>query len=154
MTEIACAADIRCSAERIFDVITDFGHQDRWLGRSSAFHGTTEVSRSPVILGTTYREPGPFGVRNGRVTEFERPSRITFHQPMTMRLRAGTVDVIMRYTLTPGTGSTNVSRVVTLGIPWSLRLIQPVLIRQFRAESSRTLLALKVYADTLEAGQT
>ncbi len=154
MTEIACAADIGCSAERIFDVITDFGHQDRWLGRSSAFHGTTRVSCDPVTLGTTYREPGPFGVRNGRVTEFERPRRITFHQPMTMRLHAGTVDVVMRYTLTPGTGSTHVSRVVTLGIPWSLRLIQPVLIRQFRTESTRTLLALKAYADALAAGQT
>jgi hypothetical protein len=60
----------------------------------------------------------------------------------------------MRYTLTPGTGSTHVSRVVTLGIPWSLRLIQPVLIRQFRTESTRTLLALKAYADALAAGQT
>jgi hypothetical protein len=44
--------------------------------------------------------------------------------------------------------------VVTLGIPWSLRLIQPVLIRQFRTESTRTLLALKAYADALAAGQT
>jgi hypothetical protein len=73
---------------------------------------------------------------------------------MTMRLHAGTVDVVMRYTLTPGTGPTHVSRVVTLGIPWSLRLIQPVLIRQFRTESTRTLLALKAYADALAAGQT
>ena len=40
-------------------------------------------------------------------------------------------------------------RVVTLGIPWSLRLAQPVLVRAFRTESSRTLLALKAYADTL-----
>ncbi len=29
-----------------------------------------------------------------------------------------------------------------------------VLIREFRTESTRTLLALKAYADTLEAGQT
>jgi hypothetical protein len=38
---------------------------------------------------------------------------------------------------------------VTLGIPWSLRLLQPPLVHAFRAESSRTLLALKVYADSL-----
>jgi hypothetical protein len=68
---------------------------------------------------------------------------------MTMRLHAGTVDVVMRYTLTPGDGSTRVRRVVTLGVPWSLKLAQPVLIRAFRAESTRTLLALKAYAGTL-----
>ncbi len=60
----------------------------------------------------------------------------------------------MSYTLTPTDGSTHVRRVVTLGIPWSLKLLQPVLVRAFRTESTRTLLALKAYADTLEAGQT
>ena len=38
---------------------------------------------------------------------------------------------------------------MTLGVPWSLRLVQPVLVRAFRAESTRTLPALKAYADTL-----
>ncbi|HEY5986648.1 MAG TPA: SRPBCC family protein [Streptosporangiaceae bacterium] len=93
MTEIASEADIRCTAEKIFDVITDFRGQDRWLTQSSAFHGTTEISSNPVTLGTTYREPGPFGVRDGQVTEFERPTKVAFHQPMTMRLHAGIVDV-------------------------------------------------------------
>ena len=142
-------ADIRCPAEKIFDLITDFGGQDRWLARSAAFRGTTAISPDPVTLGTTYREPGPFGVRNGTVTELERPAAITFQQPMTMRLHTGTVDVTLRYTLTPGAGSTHVARVVTITVPRSLRLIQPILVRAFRAESERTLLALKAYADTL-----
>ena len=123
--------------------------QDRWLTLSSAYHGTLEISSDPVTLGTTYREPGPLGVRHGEVTEFDRPTAITFHQPMTMRLHAGTVDVVMRYTLTPADGVTRVRRVVTLGIPWSLKLVQPVLVRAFRTESSRTLFALKAYADQL-----
>jgi len=148
MIDIPSEADIRCSAEKIFDLIIDFRGQDRWLPRSSAFHGT-EVSADPVALGTTYREPGPFGVRNGTVTEFERPRKVTFHQPMTMRLHSGIVDVTLRYTLTPNAGSTHVSRVVTLGIPWSLRLLQPILVREFRTESGRTLLALKAHADGL-----
>ena len=41
------------------------------------------------------------------------------------------------------------ARVVTLTIPPSLRLVQPVLVRAFRAESARTLKALKAYADAL-----
>jgi uncharacterized protein YndB with AHSA1/START domain len=147
--EVRSEADIYCPAEKIFDVITDFKGQDQWLPKSSSFRGTTEISANPVTLGTTYREPGPFGVRNGTVTEFERPVRITFHQPMTIRLHAGTVDVTMRYALVPGPRSTRVSRTVTLGIPLALRLLQPVLVREFRKESARTLLALKAYADQL-----
>lgn len=146
-TEIRSEADIQCPAEKIFDMIIDFRGQDRWLTESSAFHGTSEISSDPVTLGTTYREPGPFGVRNGTVTEFERPARVTFHQPMTMRLHAGTIDVTLRYTLTPGEESTRVKRVVTLGVPWSLKFLQPLVARAFRAESARTLLALKAYAD-------
>jgi uncharacterized protein YndB with AHSA1/START domain len=149
VTEIPAEADIRGPAETIFDLIIDFQGQDLWLTRSSAYRGTVEVSADPVTLGTTYREPGPFGVRHGRVTEFERPTAITFHQPMTMRLHAGTVDVVMRYTLAPGDGSTRVKRLVTLGIPRPLRLVQPVLIRAFRTESTRTLLALKAHAEAL-----
>jgi uncharacterized protein YndB with AHSA1/START domain len=147
--EIPSQADIQCQAEKIFDLIIDFKGQDRWLTKSSAFRGTSEISSDPVTLGTTYREPGPFGVRNGTVTEFERPTKITFHQPMTMRLHAGTVDVTLRYTLTPDGESTRVTRVVTIEVPWSPRLIQPVLVRAFRVESGRTLVALKAYADKL-----
>jgi len=146
MPDIPSQADISGPAEKIFDLIIDFNGQERWLAKSAAFRGT-EVSPGPVTLGTTYREPGPLGVRNGTVTEFERPTSITFHQPMTMRLHAGTVDVTLRYTLTPRGESTQVTRVVTIEVPRSLRLIQPVLVRAFRVESGRTLTALKAYAD-------
>lgn len=149
MIEYRSEADIQCSAQRVFDLIADFRGQDRWLTPSSAFHGTTEISSNPVTLGTTYREPGPFGVRNGAVTEFERPSKITFHQPMTVKLGAGVVDVTVRYTLTPQGAGTHVRRVVTLRIPGFLKLVQPIVERAFRVESERTLLALKAYADKL-----
>jgi hypothetical protein len=100
-----------------------------------------------VTLGTTYREPGPFGVRHGTVTEFEQPTKITFHQPMAMALHSGTIDVTVRYTLVPKLESTHVQRVVTLGIPWPLKLLQSLLVPIWRAEQRRTLLALKAYAE-------
>jgi uncharacterized protein YndB with AHSA1/START domain len=149
MVEMPSEADIHCPAEKIFDLIADFHSQDRWLTLSSAFRGTSDVSSSTVGLGTTYREPGPFGVRTGTVTEFERPAKITFHQPMTMKFGLGTVDVTVRITLTPKGTSTQVKRVVAIGVPWQLKLLQPLLVREFRVESARTLLALKVYADKL-----
>ncbi len=148
--EMPSEADIQCPAEKIFDLITDFRGQDRWLGRSSAFRGTDEISSNPVTLGTTYSEPGPFGVRNGTVTEFERPTKITFHQPMTMKFGLGIVDVTTRYELTPGATTTRVGRAVTIKIPWTLKLFTPLLAREFRVESARTLLALKAYADKLQ----
>jgi uncharacterized protein YndB with AHSA1/START domain len=147
MTEIRLETDIQCPAEKIFDVIIDFRGQDRWLAKSAGFRGTTDVSSNPVTLGTTYREPGPFGVRHGTVTEFERPTKITFHQPMAMALHSGTIDVTVRYTLAPRAESTHVQRVVTLGIPRPLKLLQPLLVPIWRAEQRRTLLALKAYAE-------
>src|SRR5258708_19687833 len=92
-TEIPSEADINCAAEKIFDVIIDFRGQDRWLPKSSAFHGTSKISTNPVTLGTTYREPGPFGVRNGTVTELERPTKLTFPHPITIKLRSAIVPV-------------------------------------------------------------
>jgi hypothetical protein len=149
MIEIPSEADILCTADTIFDLIIDFRGQDRWLTRSSAFRGTTAISSNPVTLGTTFQEPGPLGVRRGEVTEFERPTGITFHQPMTLKLGLGTIDVLMRYALDPRAASTHVTRIVTLQIPRHLKLIQPVVKRAFRSESARTLIALKTYADTL-----
>ena len=147
---ISTEADVRSAAETVFDVIVDFRGQDRWLPHSSVFRGTGEISSNPVTLGTTYREPGPAGVRKGTVTELERPTRLTCHQPLIMPLHAGTVDATLRYTLTPtGSESTHVERVVTLGIPWTMKLFQPVLVRAFRRESERTLRALEAYTDTL-----
>ncbi len=149
MIDLTSEADIHCSAERLFDLILDFRGHDRWLANSSAYRGTTDVSANPVVLGTTYREPAPAGVRNGTVTELERPTKITCHQPMTMRLHAGVIDVTMSYMLAPRGDSTHVRRVVTLGFPWSLKLVQPLIVRAFRAESARTLLALKAHAEQL-----
>jgi uncharacterized protein YndB with AHSA1/START domain len=146
MSEITLDADIDGPPEMAFGLITDFGGQDRWLPRSSSFRGTTLLSPGPVALGTRYRESDPFGTRNGTVTRFEPPLRVTFHQPMTLRLHAGTLDVTVDYTLTPADGATHVRRVVTLSIPRPLRLVQPLLARAFRKESTRTLLALKAHA--------
>jgi uncharacterized protein YndB with AHSA1/START domain len=151
MTEIPSEAEIDCPAETIFDVIVDFRGQGRWLSESSAFRGTSVVSENPVKLGTTYREPGPLGVRNGVVTELERPTKITFHQPMTIRLSAGVVDITMRCTLEPKAGSTRVERRVTIDVPRSLNLFRPAIVHAFRVESGRTLLALKAYCDALGA---
>jgi hypothetical protein len=54
--ELPCEADVHCAPE------------------------TIEISSGPVVLGTTYREPGPLGVRNGTVTEFVSPTNVAAHE--------------------------------------------------------------------------
>ena len=66
-----------------------------------------------------------------------------------MRFRLGTIDIVLRNTLSPQGEVTHVKRVVTLGIPWQMKLAQPLVVRAFRAENERALAALKVYADKL-----
>jgi len=148
MIELVFEAEIDCTAEKVFELIRDLCGQDRWLTHSVWFRGTTEISSNPATLGTTYREPSPFGVRNGVVTEFDPPTTITFHQPTTSRLGFGTIDAVVRYTLAPRAGSTRVRRTLTLGFPWYLKPLQPVLLRAFRGENARTLRALTVKAET------
>jgi uncharacterized protein YndB with AHSA1/START domain len=148
--EIPCETEIRAPADRIFDLITDLRGQERWLPKSSSFRGTTEVSSNPVVLGATYVEREPMGVRRGTVTEFERPTAITFHHPMKMRAGLGTMDIVLRYTLTPADRSTRVRRAATVTLPWQLKLIRPIVVRTFRRESERTLAALEAHAEGLD----
>jgi uncharacterized protein YndB with AHSA1/START domain len=146
MTELQFQTEVRCSPERIFELVTDLEGQWRWLPHSSAFQGTEEISENPAVLGTTYREPGRLGVRLGEVTEYDPPTRVTFHQPMKLRL-GGSIEITMRYVLEADGGTTNVCRRLSLGLPPVMRPFTPLMMRVFRIENERTLAALKAHAE-------
>jgi uncharacterized protein YndB with AHSA1/START domain len=148
MAELHLEIDIAASAEKVFDTIADVRGYSRWLTQEGPYGGTTEVTPGPIALGTTYVESERRGVRRGTVTEFERPTRVTFDQPMTLRPKlAGVIDITVRYTLAPSDAGVHVDRDVTLQVPWSLKLAQPIVVRQFRSESQRTLDALKAFVE-------
>lgn len=149
-TEVVADANVACSAERIFELIADLRGQDAWLSKSSAYRGTADISTERAQLGTTYREPGPAGVRHGEVVEFEPPKAIAFHQPMTLRFGLGRIEILMRYTLTPTSDPavTHVRRAVELSVAGLLSAAQPLIARSVAVESRRTLLALKEHADS------
>jgi uncharacterized protein YndB with AHSA1/START domain len=149
MVEVRCEIDIRGTAETVFATLVDLRGYGRWLANSAAYTGTTEISDEPITVGTTYVEPSSSGVRRGTVTELEAPTLIGFHQPMTMKPRFfGTIDIHVRYTLTPGDGTVHLDRVATLTLPWQLRPLAPVVVPQFRKEGRRTVEALKKFTES------
>jgi uncharacterized protein YndB with AHSA1/START domain len=148
MVELPFETEIHSSADRVFEAITDLRGYNRWLTSSSAYAGTTEISADPITAGTTYVEPSSSGVRHGTITELDPPTRVTFHQPMTMKPSLlGIIDIHVTYTLTPTPAGVHVARLVTLTLPWPLKLLQPLVLRPFRQESQRTMHALKTFAE-------
>jgi len=43
MAELRFETDLHASAEQVFSLLAQLRDYDRWLPRSSAFHGTTEI---------------------------------------------------------------------------------------------------------------
>jgi hypothetical protein len=68
---------------------------------------------------------------------------------MTLEPRfLGIIDITVSLALTPTPTSVRVWRVVSLCVPWRLKLVQPIVVRRFRAETGRTMRALKDFAES------
>ena len=148
MAQIRQEIEIVAPIDEVFDAIVDLRGYDRWLKGSKAFGGITDISPGPVALGTTWTEPSGSGVRHGTVTRFDPPTQVTFHQPMTLKPRVlGIIDITLGVTLAAVGPTVRVRRLVTIAIPWQLKLLQPFVARQFQVESGRTLSALKRFAE-------
>jgi uncharacterized protein YndB with AHSA1/START domain len=148
MVKLQWEADIRASAERVFALLAELRDYERWLPQSSAFHGTIDISDGPIAIGTTYIEPGPFGVRHGRVTEFVPPTTLSFEQPMTMKPKAlGVVGIRLRHTLTPGIDTVHLLRELRLEPHGPVKFAMPLVVLAFRVENARMMKTLKGFAE-------
>jgi uncharacterized protein YndB with AHSA1/START domain len=136
-------------AETVFALLADLEHYDRWLPGSKVFGAITHISPLPVGLGTTYIDAGPAGTRHGEVTEYDPPTRLSFHQPMQVKqgFLTGTIDIHLRHILEPVEQMTRLNRDLTLGILGLLKVAQPFIVAEFRQENERMLLALKRYVE-------
>jgi uncharacterized protein YndB with AHSA1/START domain len=143
--------DINAPAQKVFDAITDLHSYPKWLPDSGSFKGTTEISETPVKLGTTYVESSPGGVRSGKVVEFERPSKVVFHQPMKLNPASGghVIDIKVEVTLKENGGVTTVERDVYLGLPEPLQSLKEAWDKGASGESVRVLDLLKKYVESL-----
>jgi hypothetical protein len=109
-------------------------------------------SETPVKLGTTYVETSPGGVRSGKVIEFERPSKVAFHQPMKLDPASGghVIDIKVEVTLKEnGEGVTTVERDVYLGLPEPLQPLKEAWDKGASGEGVRVLDLLKKYVESL-----
>jgi uncharacterized protein YndB with AHSA1/START domain len=150
MIELRWEADIRASAERVFSLLAELRDYDRWLPRSSSFKGTNNISEGPIGVGTTYTEPGPFGVRHGKVTEFVPPTRLSFEQPMTMKPQAlGVIGIRLSHALTPGVDSVHLLRELQIEPHGPVKFALPFVMLAFRAENARMIKTLKAFAENV-----
>jgi uncharacterized protein YndB with AHSA1/START domain len=136
--------DIARPIEQVFALIADLPNYHRWLPPSSLYGTTTQVSDSPVTLGTTYVD-GKQATLHGRVTEFDPPVAIAFHQEARLLLSRLTIDI--RYRLEPLGGQTRVYRNTTPRLSGVLALLQPLIVRPIRHENLRTLAMMKQYLE-------
>ena len=152
MAATRATTDINAPAQKVFDAVTDLHSYPKWLPDSGSFKGTTEISETPVKLGTTYVESSPGGVRNGKVIEFERPSKVVFHQPMKLNpvSEGHVIDIKVEVTLKENReGVTTVERDVYLGFPEPLQSLKEAWDKGASGESVRVLNLLKNYVESL-----
>jgi len=66
-------------------------------------------------------------MRHGKVTEYDPPARISFHQPMQVKqgFLTGTIDIHLRHILEQVEQMTRLNRDLTLGIEGLLKVAQP-----------------------------
>jgi hypothetical protein len=139
---------IRADAGFVFALLADLRDYDRWLPRSTAFHGTSRISEGPVRIGTTYIEESPVGVRHGTVTGFVPPTILNFEQPMQLKPAfSGEIGIKLFHTLTPQGERVQVLRQLQLTPKGPVALLMPIIARAFRAENERMMDRLKTFAE-------
>jgi uncharacterized protein YndB with AHSA1/START domain len=146
------SSQVAAPAVRIFELLSDLPHYDRWLPPSSAFTRTTDVEPYPVQFGSRYHDGQPDQAGKdwwGTVTGMQPPGSIDFHHTIPIRQVRATVDVNIHYSFEEGDDGTLVSRWLLLDItmPLLLRPLRVAITSTFDKENRRTMAALKEFAE-------
>lgn len=134
----------------VFDTLADLRHYDAWLPHSVVFKGTASISEGPIRPGTTYIETSIWGTRNGTITEMDRPARVSYRQPMTLRPAwLGVIDVRVVDILEEAGSSTRLKRSLSLGFQGPVRFFRNAVARSFVIEIERMQARLKACLETM-----
>lgn len=137
--------DIARPAGQIFALIADLPNYQHWLPPSGLYTTTTEVSESVVSLGTTYMDRSKQATMHGRITEFQPPHALAFHQETQLLLGRLTIDI--HYRLEELGANTRVHRTTSPHLSGVLALLSPMIVRSIRNENTRTLAMMKQYLE-------
>jgi len=137
--------DVTSPIERVFDLLADLPNYPQWLP-PSGLYATTAVSETPIRLGTTYIDRSKQGPLHGRVTAYQPPHVLGFHQEARLALGRLTIDI--HYQLEEVEGTTRVHRTTAPQMTGLLALLSPLVIRSIRHENLRTLTRMKQYLET------
>jgi uncharacterized protein YndB with AHSA1/START domain len=150
MAALTTSISIAASPAKVFHVVTDLQSYNDWLPSSGVFAGTTEISDSPIKLGTTYIETTPIGVKHGRVTEFVQDKKVTFVQPFTLEA-GGVVDVRVGMDIdSDGEEGCTLTRRAWLALPEEIKELREGWEEVAEVEGRRVLEAMKVYIESLD----
>ena len=143
MPELHFSTDIQRPPDVVFNLIADLANYHQWLPPSKIYAATLDITESPVILGTTYRDNNTM---YGKVIAYQPPTLITFRQST----KNPGLDITIRYELSAGNTSdaTHLVRTVTVSTARIFRLFQSIAVRGIRQENERILLAMKRYLET------
>src|SRR5260221_4720399 len=136
--------DIARPVEHVFALIADLPNYHRWLPPSGLYGTTTQVSDTPLTLGTMYVD-GKQATLHGRVTEFRPPFALAFHQEARLLLSRLTIDI--RYRLGPLGAHTPGYRTTTPRLSGVVAFLPPMIARSIRNENLRTLAMVKQYLE-------
>ena len=131
--------------ERVFALITDLPNYSRWLPPSGLYATTSEVSDTPIKLGSTYVDHSRQAPLHGSITAFDPPHAVSFHQEMQLRIGSLIVDIAYRLE-TDGAG-TRVHRTTIPCLSGVVALFGPMVRRSIYAENRRTLAMMKQYLE-------
>jgi len=151
------ATPIAAPAEVLFGLLADLPNYGQWLPGSADYSGTTDVEPYPVQLGSKYHDGKPAEPGSdwwGTVTGFQPPGSIDFLQTIHVRQLKATIDVHIHYSLEPRDGKTLVVRwlVMDFTMPVLVRPLRRLAISRFDRENTRTMAALRQYAEAHRGG--
>jgi hypothetical protein len=132
----------------VFARLADLDGYGTWMHRTGLFRRSGQTSEGPLGSGTAYFDATRMGTFRGRITNYESPSRIGFHE--TLRL-FGSDRMVARpeYFLEADSDKTIVHHVAEGELFGLMRLMKPVAALLARSERSRTVKSLR---RSLESG--
>jgi hypothetical protein len=153
---IQVSTPIAANPDTVFALIIDLPGYNNWLPQSAAYKGTTEVSDTPIVVGSKYVERSPSGTRYGEVDQLDHSRRhVVFKQPMRLALGLEIrISVDMRVDESRGGSSADadgvssiVDRTVTLEFPWYMLPAAGFITGQFDVEIKRTMAEMRKYLE-------